>query len=255
VSAPLRVSSAERVVRITLDRPPLNVLDRDLNRAIAAAVHEHSRDPDVIAIVLGGGGAKGFSAGVEVADHTPDRVAGMLEDFHGAVRALWRAECPTIAAIHGFALGGGLELAISCDMIVAEEDAKLGFPEIQLGCYPPVAAALLPGRVGWAAASELVLTGESFSVARAAALGLVNRVAAPGALGAEVEALLRPLRALSPAVVREAKHALREGSMPAAGTALARIEERYLTALMKLEDANEGSRSFMEKRAPKFANR
>jgi cyclohexa-1,5-dienecarbonyl-CoA hydratase len=226
-----------------------------MNRAIAAAVHDHSKDPDVAAIVLDGAGAKGFSAGVEVADHTPDRVAGMLEDFHAAVRALWRAECPTFAAIHGFALGGGLELAIACDMVIAEADAKLGFPEIRLGAYPPVAATLLPGRTGWAAACELVLGGEDVSAERAHALGLLNRVAPPGDLRAATDALLHPLLALSPAVVREAKRALREGATPAPGTALARIEERYLGSLMKLADANEGIRAFMEKRAPRFENR
>jgi len=255
VSTPLRVTRDGGVVRLTLSRPPHNVLDRDLNRAIAAAVHQHSRDPGVAAIVLDGAGAKGFSAGVEVADHVPEKIAGMLEDFHAAVRGLWRAECPTFAAIHGFALGGGLELAISCDMVVAEAGAKLGFPEIRLGAYPPVAATLLPGRIGWAAACELMLGGEELSAERALALGLLNRVAPAGGLEATLDALLRPILALSPAVVREAKLALREGATPAPGTALARIEERYLDSLMQLDDAREGITAFLEKRAPKFENR
>lgn len=255
MSAPLLAAREGAVVHLTLARPPLNVLDRDLNRAIAAAVHAHSKDPTVAAIVLDGAGARGFSAGVAVADHTPDRVAGMLENFHAAVRALWRAECPTLAAIHGFALGGGLELAIACDLVIAEADAKLGFPEIRLGAYPPVAATLLPGRIGWAAACELVLGGEDVNAERAHALGLLNRVAKPGGLRAASDALLRPFLALSPAVVREAKRALREGATPAPGTALARIEERYLGSLMRLADAHEGIRAFMEKREPRFENR
>ncbi len=255
MSGPLRIARSGGVVRLSLSSPPLNVLDRESNRAIAAAVHAHSKDASVVAMVLDGAGAKGFSAGVAVADHTPDRVAGMLEDFHAAVRALWRAECPTFAAVHGFALGGGLELALACDMVVVEADAKLGFPEIRLGAYPPVAATLLPGRIGWAAACELVLTGENVGAERALALGLVNRVVPPGALEKAVDDMLRPLLALSPAVVREAKRALREGATPAPGTALARIEERYLDSLMKLADAGEGIRAFMEKRPPRFENR
>jgi cyclohexa-1,5-dienecarbonyl-CoA hydratase len=255
VSEPLQITRAGAVVRITIARPPVNVLDRETNRALAAAIHAHSRDVSVAALVLDGAGAKGFSAGVDVADHAPGRVAGMLEDFHAAVRALWRAECPTLAAIHGFALGGGLELAIACDLVVAERNARLGFPEIRLGAYPPVAAAVLPGRVGWAMACELTLGGGEIDAGRAHALGLVNRVADAGAIEAGVEALLRPVLAHSPAVVREAKRALREGAAAAPGTALSRIEERYLGSLMRLGDADEGIRAFLEKRPPLWGNR
>jgi len=255
VNAPLRVVHTGPVVRISLERPPLNVLERPLNRALATAIATHAADPGVAAIVIDGGSAKGFSAGVEVADHTPERVTGMLEDFHAAVRALLDAGCPTLAAVHGFALGGGLELALACDFVVVESDARLGFPEIQLGCYPPVAAALLPARIGRPRASELVLRGESFTPGRGEAMGLVNRVCDPGALAGAVDDFLRPVLAHSPAVVREAKRALRLGEGDTAAVALERIEARYLGSLMKLDDAQEGIRAFMEKRAPRFENR
>jgi cyclohexa-1,5-dienecarbonyl-CoA hydratase len=255
VSGLVRVSKLGAAVRLSLARPPLNVLDRPLNRALAEALRTHGADRNVAAIVIDGGESNGFSAGVEVADHTPDRVAGMLEDFHGAIRALWDTPCPTLAAIHGFALGGGLELAISCDLAVTTMDAKLGFPEIRLGCYPPVAAALLPSRVGWAVASELVLAGDEIEPERAMALGLVNRICAHDSLAATRDVLLRPLLRKSPAVLREAKRALREGTGHAAHAALERIERRYLDDLMKLEDANEGIRAFMERRNPAFTNR
>jgi cyclohexa-1,5-dienecarbonyl-CoA hydratase len=257
VSAPpgrVRVRREGLVAWIELDRPPLNVLDRALGTALADAVLALAGEPDVAAIVLDGGEARGFSAGVEVSDHVPGKVAGMLRDFHAAIRALWAADCPVVAAVHGFAMGGGLELALACDLIAVESDARLGLPEIRLGAYPPVAAAVLPARVGWAMAAELVLGGENLAPARAHALGLVNRVCAPGARRAAAAELLAPILAHSPAVMREAKRALREG---AAGqdAVLGRIERRYVHDLMRLGDAAEGIAAFLEKRSPEWRNR
>jgi cyclohexa-1,5-dienecarbonyl-CoA hydratase len=242
------------VVRLVLDRPPLNVIDRALARGIAAAVAEAAADPRTAAIVIEGAGERGFSAGVEIEEHLPGRIDGMLADVHAAVRAVWEAECPTVAAVHGTTLGGGLELALACDVVVAESDAVLGFPEIKLGCFPPVAAALLPRRIGWAAACEIVLGGERLTAERAQALGLVHRICEPGRRRESVAALIAPWLERSPAVVRQAKHALREGRERPGLEALARIERRYLDALMSLDDAHEGIRAYLEKRPPLFRN-
>jgi cyclohexa-1,5-dienecarbonyl-CoA hydratase len=255
MTSPLRERRDGAVARVSLARPPHNVLDRPLNRALAESVRRLANDPGVAVLVLDGSEARGFSAGVEVADHTPERIEGMLADFHGAIRALWDAQCVTVAALHGYALGGGLELALACDLVVAEENTRLAFPEIALGCYPPVAAAVLPSRVGRAVASEMVLTGEPFSVERARDLGLVNRACRAGGIEQEVARLLRPLLEKSPAVLREAKRALREGAAHAPADALGRIERRYLDSLMKLGDAAEGIAAFLEKRDPRFENR
>ena len=255
MSAPLEIRREGAVVRLSLARPPHNVLDSELNAALTRAIRAQALDPGIAVVILDGGEARGFSAGVEVADHTPDRVEGMLADFHSAIRALWEADYVSIAAIHGFALGGGLELALACDLVVAEADARLGFPEIALGCHPPVAAAVLPARVGWAVACELVLGGEPVSVERALSLGLVNAACQPGTLGAEIDRLLKSLLEKSPAVLREAKRALREGATLEPREALRRVERSYLTSLMKLDDATEGVRAFREKREPRFRNR
>jgi cyclohexa-1,5-dienecarbonyl-CoA hydratase len=243
------------LARVTLDRPTHNVLDRALNRELAGAIRSLDADSAVAVIVLDGGTARGFSAGVEIADHTHERVGGMLADFHAAIRSLWACDCVTIAAIHGFAQGGGFELALACDLVLAEDDARLSFPEIGLGCYPPVAAAVLPSRVGWAVACELVLGGEPFTAARAATLGLVNHVCAPGTLAAAVDRFAAPFAARSPAVLREAKRALRESTGPGEAHALERIERRYLDSLMKLEDSTEGIQAYLEKRPARFQNR
>src|SRR5260221_6823561 len=117
MTAPLGVERAARVARAILGRPPLNVLDRALSRALADAVTGLARDREIAAIVVSGGSSRGFSAGVEVADHVPETVASMLDDFHAAIRALLDAEVVTIAAIHGLALGGGFELALACDLV------------------------------------------------------------------------------------------------------------------------------------------
>ena len=251
----LRVTREGAIARVALNRPPLNVLSRELDQELSATIDALAAERDVAVIVLSGGEARGFSAGVEVADHVPATIEAMLADFHGVIRALGRCDAVTLAAIHGMALGGGLELALACDLVIAEADATLGLPEITLGCYPPVGAALLPARIGWSAACELVLTGEPLTPDRAYALGLVTRVCAPGSLAAATGDVAKSLLARSPAVLREAKRALREGASHDGSEALRRIEQRYLGELMQLEDAGEGIRAFLDKRPPRWRNR
>jgi cyclohexa-1,5-dienecarbonyl-CoA hydratase len=255
MSAGVRIERGGAVARVILDRPPLNVLSREVNRALADAIETLALDRAIAVIVLSGGAARGFSAGVEVADHVPPTIAGMLEDFHRAIRAIARCECVTVAAIHGLALGGGFELALACDLVIAESDARLGLPEIELGCYPPVGAAWLPARIGWPAACEWVLTGQPVTVARAHQQGLVQRVCEPGRLSEATDALVVALSSKSPAVLRQAKRALREGAAHGPPEALQRIETLYLRELMSLTDAQEGVRAFLDKRAPVWRNR
>ncbi len=121
------------------------------------------------------GEGKAFSAGVDVAAHTPDKVEEMLAKFHGVIRALVATKKVTIAAVHGHCLGGGAELAMVCDMVYTTEDAQWGFPEIKLGCYPPVACAALAAIVGQKRAAELILTGRTISGREAAQIGLATR--------------------------------------------------------------------------------
>lgn len=247
----LHVRRRGAVVWLELAQPPLNVLSMELGRAIAAAVEEAGGDKSVAALVLLGEG-RCFSAGVEIADHTTERIEEMLASFHGAVRALLDCPCPTLAVVHGLAFGGGLELAIACDWVVAESDARFALPEVKLGCLPPVAAALLPARIGWARASELIWMGGEIDSARAFEIGLVNQVCSARERDAAAAVFLAPLLSLSPAVVREAKQALRiaVGGAPA----LPAIERHYLERLMRLEDATEGIAAFLAKRPPVWRN-
>jgi cyclohexa-1,5-dienecarbonyl-CoA hydratase len=252
VSAPqaIHVRREGRTAWITIERPPLNVLDISTMKELARSLDAVLLESDFI--VFQGAGPKGFSAGAEVRDHTPDRVAEMLAAFHGVFRVLARSECITIAAVHGNCLGGGMELATFCDFVLATESAKFGQPEIKLGCFPPVAMAVLPRLCGHRAALDLILTGRIVSAREAHSLGIVTRVVADDSLDACAESLLAELRALSPTVVRMTRRALTKSWHKEFEAEIAEVEKLYLNELMNTEDAKEGIRAFLEKRAPKW---
>ena len=250
----VRVTVEGRLARLTLDRPPLNVLDIPTIRALDAALKELCRSgPDVL--VIAGAGPKGFSAGVDVRDHTPEKIRPMLEAFHGVFRTLATSEAVTIAAVHGLCLGGGFELALACDLVVCEEGTRLQAPEINLGCFPPVAVALLPERAGWQRAAEWILTGRPLSLDEAVAAGLVNRVVPRDGLQTAVMELGEMLTAKSSAVLRVTSRALRAGRSDRFLQALDRAEKAYLGELAATEDMHEGIASYMEKRPPVWKHR
>ncbi len=249
----IHVHAEGRTAWVTLDRPPLNVLDISMMSSLARALTRLAAECDFI--VFQGAGPKGFCAGAEVRDHTPDRVAEMLAAFHEVFRLLGRADCLTIAAVHGHCLGGGMELATFCDFVLAAESAKFSQPEIKLGCFPPVALVTLPALVGLRAALDLILTGRTVSASEARELGLVTRVVADDALAQAVDALLGELRGLSPVVLRLSRRALRRNRHLEFEAELEAVERLYLDELMKTEDAQEGIRAFLEKRAPAWRGR
>ena len=237
------------VARVTLNKPPLNVIDIPVVAEIEAAFKSLKGDRSTKVVVLAAQG-KAFSAGVDVADHTPDRVDGMIKNFDGIFRTLWSLEQPVVAAVQGIALGGGCELAIGCDFIIASEKAKFGQPEIKVGVFPPIAALLLPRLVGRKKAYELVLTGETIDAREAERIGLVNAVAPLDSFQAAVDGFLSKLTSLSGIVLQHTKQAMRLGLDAGLDAALADIERYYLYELMRTEDALEGLSAFMEKRDP-----
>jgi cyclohexa-1,5-dienecarbonyl-CoA hydratase len=254
-AAPTRVEARVlcdgRVREIRFRRPPVNVLDlallAELDRALAANGQS--------VVVLRGEG-KHFSAGVDVADHGPEKVAGMIDGFHGVLHRLESLDAISIAAVQGAALGGGCEVALTCDLVVATADARLGLPEIRLGVFPPWAAARFARRYPSQAIADLVLTGEEVSGERAHALGLVARVAPPGGLDTALDQLLGQLVRSSDAALRCARRALALGRTGRADAdRLAAVERLYLGELMATEDAHEGLRSFVERRPPVWRHR
>jgi cyclohexa-1,5-dienecarbonyl-CoA hydratase len=237
------------VGRIVIDRPPVNVLNLATMEALDAALAQASADTGLRVLVLSGAG-KAFSAGVDVADHTADRVGPMLDLFHGIIRRVMAFEAPVIAVVHGAALGGGCELALACDMILARDDLKLGQPEIHLAVFPPVAAALLPRLIGRQRAFDLILTGRTLGAAEAREIGLASRVFGAADFAAGVEKVLADLASRSGPALRMAKRAVTLGEDEAFGLALDRAEVLYRDELMQLADAHEGIAAFMEKRPP-----
>jgi len=237
-----------RTAWIALDRPPLNILDIPMMRSIDAALDRALAHCDFV--VFQGAGAKAFSAGVDVADHTPERIGEMLAAFHRIFRRLVKADCVTIAAVHGYCLGGGMELATFCDFVLATESAQFGQPEIKLGCFPPVALITLPQLIGMRAAMDLILTGRQIDVAEAQRLGLVTSVVSDEGLSDALTKLLKEFRDLSPAVLHLTRKTLWRIHAAEFAAQLDEIERVYLSELMKTQDAQEGIRAFLEKRPP-----
>jgi cyclohexa-1,5-dienecarbonyl-CoA hydratase len=239
------------VARIELRHPPLNVIDVPMMEELARSLAEVESRQDVSVIVLSGEG-KAFSAGVDVAAHTPDKVEEMLAKFHAVIRAMIATKKITIAAVHGHCLGGGTELAMVCDIAYTTDSAQWGFPEIKLGCYPPVACTALAALVGQKRAADLILTGRTINGREAAEIGLANRAVAASELANTVNECIADLRKLSPVALALAKKASYAWDSMHFDKGLARAEKIYFEDLMKTADAHEGIRSFMEKREPKW---
>jgi len=248
----IKVDVDSSVARVSLNRPPLNVIDIPMMEELAGALADLESRQDVSVIVLSGEG-RAFSVGVDVAAHTPDKVEEMLGKFHAVIRALVAMKKVTIAAVHGHCLGGGAELAVVCDLVYTSTLAQWGFPEIKLGCYPPVACTALAALVGQKRAAEMILTGRTINGKEAAEAGLATRAVAESELATRVDECLADLGKLSPAALAVTKKAFYAWDSMHFDKGLARAEKIYFEDLMKTEDAQEGVRAFMEKRSPKWA--
>ena len=243
-----------RIASIVLNRPPLNIINLEMLDELNSAWSE-VEDLKAQVTIISAAGDRAFSAGADVSDHMPGKVETMIEKFHHFILRIRKSECITIAAIYGHTLGGGAELAMTCDLIVAASDTKLGQPEISLGCYPPVAVAYLPGAIGLHKASEMVLVGEPIAAVEAERLGLINKVVPRASLAEAVDAYADKLLEKSSAVLALTKRALREGAGRHFETALDRSQELYLHELIKTHDMVEGMKAFLEKRAPSWKNK
>jgi cyclohexa-1,5-dienecarbonyl-CoA hydratase len=237
------------VAQVSLNNSPVNVIDVLMMDELAGVLAEIETRPEISTLVFRGEG-KCFSAGVDIAAHAPDKVAAMLEKFHGIIRALLATNRITIAVVHGKCLGGGAELAMLCDIVITAADASWGFPEITLGCFPPVAATALSSLIGQKRAADLILSGTTILGTEASEIGLATRAVAPEMLEPAVSEILERLQKLSPAVLPIAKKAIYAWDSIHFDKGLARAEKIYLEDLMKTDDAEEGIRAFLEKRNP-----
>jgi cyclohexa-1,5-dienecarbonyl-CoA hydratase len=239
----------EAVARITLTNPPLNVIDFQMMDELSEALSQIERQKQVSMILLDGS-ERAFSAGVDVAVHTPELIRTMFEKFHGLIMQIVKLPKITIAEVQGACLGGGAELAMVCDMCFTTPDAKWGFPEISLGCYPPVACTALAALVGEKRAADLIFTGRAFSGQEAAAWVLATEAHEGEELQNAIQMRLDHLSRLSPAALAHAKKALYAWDSIHLDKGLARAEKIYIEELMKTEDAQEGVRAWIEKRKP-----
>lgn len=250
----LTLEIASPVARIALRHPPLNVIDIPMMGELAQALREVEARDDISVVVLSGEG-NSFSAGVDVAAHTPEKVQEMLNKFHGVIRVLVGMKKVTIACVHRNCLGGGAELAVVCDMVYTADSARWGFPEIKLGCYPPVACTALGSLIGQKRASELILTGRTISGTDAASTGLANRAVPEQELANVVDQTVHELAQLSPAALAVTKKAFYAWDAAHFDKGLARAEKIYLEELMPTDDAHEGICAFLEKREPRWTGK
>ena len=246
----LEFTHEERVARITLASPKANIVDRAMIRDLDAAVSQCASRA-LNAIVLAADGPH-FSFGASVQEHLPDQIAGTLQSLHALLRRIYEAPAPVIAAVRGQCLGGGFELVLSCDLIIADRTAQFASPEIKLGVFAPAASALLPVRVGHAVASRLLLTGAAMTGEEAARIGLVAKVAdeLDAGLNQWLESDFLPR---SPSSLKFACQAARLHLRRAFEEDLAKLEQLYLCGLMDTSDAVEGIRAFLEKRSPQWS--
>ncbi len=250
----IRSELADGVGTIGLNRPPVNILNIEMMEEINQALRDFKEEKGLKVLVFRAEG-KAFSVGVDVGEHMGDMVARMIETFHEMFRLLDTIQVPSIAVVNGSALGGGCELALYCDMVLATEKSTFGQPEIMVGVFPPIAALILPRIIGRKRAMELILSGKTIGAREALEMGLINRIIAEDSLEEDVRGFVDEFTRNSAVVLKLTKKAAMEGLYDDVGGSLRRIESIYLEELMKTEDATEGLKAFLEKRKPVWKDR
>jgi cyclohexa-1,5-dienecarbonyl-CoA hydratase len=245
----ISVELQRNVARISLNNPPLNVITLPMMDELVQAFAEINQHPEISTVLIKGEGGS-FSAGVSVAIHTPDQVQSMLDKFHTVIRAMVASRKIIVAAVRGNCLGGGAELAMVCDLVYTTKSAQWGFPEITLGCFPPVACTALAALIGQKRAAELILTGRHITGREAANIGLVNHAVADYKLNVTVENILKQLTTMSASSLALTKKATYARDSMHFDKGLARAEKVYLEELMKTADAQEGGKAFLQRRKP-----
>ncbi|MGC8916657.1 MAG: enoyl-CoA hydratase/isomerase family protein [Thermoanaerobaculum sp.] len=252
----LLVEDRGRVRWLTINRPEkLNALNRDVLQALEEAFAEACAASHVGAVVITGGGEKAFVAGADIAEFqgmTPAEGQALAVRGQKLFSAMESAPKPVIAAVNGFALGGGMELAMACHLRVASEGAKFGQPEVKLGLIPGYGGTQrLPRLVGRGRALELLLTGKMIDATTALAWGLVNRVVPAGELREAAQSLAEEILAVAPTAVRWCLEAVRRGLDAPLSVGLAG-EAAFFGLCAATEDFREGVTAFLEKRPPRF---
>ena len=240
------------VATLSINRPPMNVLDIPTMREMNLVLDDVRQSQNTLRVlVITHKGDKAFSTGVDVRDHTPEKMDEMIEVFHGIFRRMVTLDLPTLGVVNGYALGGGMEVAIFCDLVIASEKSVFGQPEIKVGVYPSMVVAWLPRIIGSKKAYEMIFTGDSITAKEAERIGLINLVAPTEGFQEAVQTFITTRIVVhSPVVLKWAKKAVLAGCGVDFEKALRNSEIIYKEALMKTHDAVEGLEAFMQKRQP-----
>ena len=250
----IKCEKADGVARITLNRPKVNMMSIEMIGEMSSQVEALLTDDDLKCLVFYAEG-KHFCTGVEVGDHKPDKVDDMIATFNRLLELIDQLEIPTIAAVQGFCLGGGMELAIACDTIVAAKSAKFGQPEIKVGFFPPYAAVRLPQLIGPAKAVEICTSGKFYSAEEAQVMGFVTYAVEDDQLNESAEKLIKEIQYNSPLLIRLNKRAIKQNLGLAFKPAIEAVSDLFLNTMMKTEDTLEGIASYEEKRKPEWKNK
>jgi cyclohexa-1,5-dienecarbonyl-CoA hydratase len=253
---PVHVSFNQDATRaaVVFAESPGNVLTEQLVRALRATLGDLAEERHLRLVTIEGAG-RDFSFGASLQEHLPDDIARVLPEMHGLIVDLLELPIPTAAVVRGRCLGGGFELALACDVVFASDLATFGLPEIAIGAFPPAGCVLLPARVGYGRASAAILTGEPRPAAFWHAAGLVEEVIEEEEMTATLDAwFTRTLARHSAASLRQATRALRAPLLDLCRTGLPRVEQLYLTELIRAHDATEGVRAFLDKRVPRWTD-
>ena len=250
----IHFETKEGVAELVLNHPPLNIINVAIMREINSALEGMNSQAGLKLLVLRAAG-KAFSAGVDVSEHTKEKVNEMIKIFHRLFLNMDQMEIPTLSVVQGVALGGGCELAGFCDIVIASEEAKFGQPEIKVGVFPPVALAYFSGFMSPKKVLELAMTGDVFTAREALEMGLVSKVCPSDGLETEANKFVEKMKSLSAVILRLTKKAWKECNRLHFREALGKAENIYLGDLMSTRDASEGLAAFLEKRAPVWENK
>jgi enoyl-CoA hydratase len=255
----IQVRRSPPVLYLTIHRPEVrNALDRETRRELIAALDEHERDPEIRVVVLTGSGEKAFSAGADLrmfSAWTPAEALEYTRISRAALRKISEYPRPVIAKVRGYALGGGNELAMACDLVYAASDARFGQTEVNVGLMPGAGGTQrLPRMIGYRAAVELLYSGRTIDAEEALRRGLINAVVPAAELDAKVDALAKELASKSPFVLAQIKDATRRSFELPLSEGLD-YETRLFALCFGTEDLREGIAAFLEKRPPRFSGR
>jgi cyclohexa-1,5-dienecarbonyl-CoA hydratase len=250
----INVRVDREIAYLTLNRPDHNLLNERMLAELAAGINTLGERAEIKLIVLDSA-VKTFCGGIELGEYTQRRVFQLLDAFHGAFSAMLDTAKPLLVIVNGPAFGGGAELAALGDLVIATPRARFAQPEIKLGVFPPLAAAVLPYLLGPKHALELVLTGETISAERARELGFVNWLVSEEELPKKVEEVIAKVTAQSAPVLTMAKKAIMGSLGLPLRDGVRNSMKVFLNELAELEDSQEGLRALVEKRAPKWKNR